>query len=379
MGGIVFPYFEGSSLPDPTMMKVVTALYFIRLLGGDLNTVEERYTAMRRGFNSLATTKIGMVYSHMCAGIQLAVQCQARVYMVMEGTTYKGFALLGARFSVFDGAKMIRAQTMENLRADFATFDPHYQALKVLADEFEAMRVDGHIAGEDLVQVEDVDTIQKIILKLSEIKIVESEDESKADIVKDLNKALRSLSFTPIYRQIGPAQLQFVLDATLDESLTIPLDYPFFFPSWDMNYSDRLIRLLVGFGSEAPSPFNVSGGMIALEPTEEIELKDGKRKPTGKTNIYGNLPDQLIFAPKPTEIAIREWKQCLENRSVKMDLKERARGYRAMRISAEDTRKGLWSSMVQLAEKRKLEKPSASKKAKVVKTGVASAEEFLKL
>jgi hypothetical protein len=296
------------------------------------------------------------MFAHICAGILLALDTQTRLYVVAPGDKYSGFCLLGAKFAVYTG-KWNTDLENTHLVADFATFDIHYMALANIAERLEALRFVGNITGREMdsrVEASDIDTPEKLVAILQAISISDPRPRGTDKLLEDLDKSLRRAVFSQRYLPIQPDTIQRFLTFVLETSKSDIVeedDLPIFFPSHDIDFTDPVSRFLCAFGPEAPSPWNTAGEELTVAQTEVVEVVDGKRKKTGTFDYYGGVPEQLIFAPKPTGIAIKDWKVAISNKSVRMDMKERARAYRAVRVVHEETRKKMWKAMILVFEK----------------------------
>jgi len=351
MGGIAFPYFLGMNTPDPLMHKIMVSQFFIRLLGSDSKSVTSNYIALRRGFNSLATTDVGKSLAHMLAGIKLALDTQSRLYVIYDDE-YRGFCLLGKGFQVIHEGQVFSAQTEEELQKDLSSFNTHAKGLAGVLEALNKLSME-ELSKSDLLEAKDIDDPSKLVAVLNELRVNEEAD-SFEDWEKEINASLKLLQFYPAskFHKIHP-------DSTLDLINTIreytPTgkvpDFPFRFTKWNAAYMSSLYRCLAAFGTEAPSPWNNSGA--------EITLAEDKEKDEGTTSKSGQkrkrdadkeevIPGMLIFSPKLIELAHKDWTRVIEKSAVKMDMKERAKGYRCMTVVDEEKRKGLWKALKEM-------------------------------
>jgi hypothetical protein len=372
--GLVFPYFPGMNTPDSLIFKTMTTLFFMRLLGENSKQVQAKYISMRRGFQSLATTTEGKVLAHMLAGVKMTMDAQARLYIIYD-SEYRGFVLLGRGFSVIDGAQAYGPLDGDLFTRDLAAFNPHLQGLQEVLESMNLLMSHARITREDIYTGEELDTYQKIIGELEKINL-EGADEGDQDDIKKLNRGLRKLSFFDLgrFRRIQPDSVESLLDQILNENIDTS-EMPFMFSDYSLPYSNKLYRKLAAFGREAPSPWNATGSEILLKPgtvaqgTKEGESGSSSKKAKIDT-IYANMPTSLIFAPKPIENAYKDWMKVIEKGAVRMDQKERARGYRCMEVKHEDTKKMLWGKLLKIGtlkpegrEEGKSEKSKGKQKA----------------
>jgi hypothetical protein len=387
--GLAFPYFPGMNTPDALIFKDITSSHFMRLLGRSPNEIQQAYLQLRRGFNSLATTQEGKMLAHMLAGIRLALQSQARLYVIYDGI-YRGFCLLGAGFTIVDGAHAQTSLDYEILQKDLVSFNPHSEGLAGLLEALNLLAEEKR-GQEDVYLAENLSTPKMIIDALEKLKL-EDEDDDTAEEVKQINASIRKLQFHDpnTFRRLQPQHVEELLE---NIALYVPKDMvpklPFKFTTYDAPYMDSLYRCLAQFGVEAPSPWNASGAEIRLEGTS-IEAEESiespmvsKKRKVEKEDPTSNVPACLIYSPKPVIVAWKDWKRVIERKAVKMDMKERARGYRCMVITDAETKKDHWAGLCKVAEDCSKEKKKmvVDKKDKGKKraTDIATYDDLLNM
>jgi hypothetical protein len=351
MSGLAFPYFAGMNTPDSMVFKDITTQHFLRLLGGSPSQVQKAYLALRRGFNSLSTTQEGKELAHMCVGVKLALQAQARLFIIHDGI-YRGFCLLGIGFTIIDGASNWPVLDADSLIADLSSFNPHLEGLTGLLEKLNQLSSEQR-GEDDIYEKDDLASANDVIEALGKLKIGDDDDEA-TEIVKELNSMLRKLQFfePSSFRRIQPQTLTTFLEVILAKpSKEKILSLPFKFTTIDAPYKDPLYRQLAIFGVEGPSPWNASGAELRLEyavEPEEIPVVGSSAiaKKRRVEKIPSSIPNVLIFSPKPIMVAWKDWKKVIEKKAVRMDVKERAKGYRCMMIQDEKTREDIWGLMV---------------------------------
>lgn len=353
MPGLLFPYFKGLIQPDAQMLKTFMVRRLFQLLGTTQEKCQEQYQNIRRGLNSLATTDIGMTLSHIVSGIELALTTQGRCFVIIEAKEYAGFALLGAKFVVFDTVKWRAPETEEDLRKDIVELDPHALAAVKLTQLFTSMAVSQKYTGPT-VSESTFNEPKSLADVLAGIKLDKLEDNEE----RELDQLFRSLNY------MGPGYLaknpQIISDAltTLFSSTVIALDRPTYIPSIRAPIATRPFVVLSRFGPEAPSLWNERGTLYPCEPVEAAVALDkkGKRK-LGEMDTYANMPEQLLITPKPLSIAVKDMEKVINSGGVKMDLKERSKKYRNISVEAEAMRKLIWGILVEgLKDSRKKQK-----------------------
>lgn len=367
MPGLAFPYIAGMNTPDPLIFKTVTSQFFLRLMGSTTNEIQTRYVALRRGFNSLATTEVGKVLAHILAGVKLAMESQARLYVIYD-SEYRGFCLLGTGFTIIDGAQTVTPIGAELLKADLSCFNPHMQGLQGVLEALNELMAKGCIVREDIFTMEEIDTEVKLIEALEKITV--KDDDEVGDIETKLNKFLKFVCYSPAfeYTRIDPTAIKGLVTSLVAhlQGSSVKI-VPCKFTTYDAPYKNVMYRILCRFGTEAPSPWNASGSEITIAPgteTEETPEAEGSSRKKQKLNTstkFKNMPSTLIFAPKPILIAFKDWERVIEKRCIKMDMKERARQYRCCEVKAEVMVKEIWSELVDLGMFVKEKEPKKDK------------------
>jgi len=370
MPGLAFPYIAGMNTPDPLIFKTTVATFFLRLLGTDTAKIQQSYVSLRRGFNSLSTTEIGKVLAHVLVGIKLAMESQARLYVIFDAE-YRGFCLLGGGFTIVDGAQGMVPLEPELLRKDLACFNPHLLGLDGIVEALNELMQKGCVVRDDIFQVEDVDTEVKLIDALASISIGEDVDVKDTEV--KLNRFLKFVCFDPEtqYTRIDPQSISELI-TSLETHLAggiVPIR-SCKFSTWDAPYKNAVFRILGRFGTEAPSPWNASGSEISILPGTNIQTthdaEEGsstkRRKLLSESDLV-NKPSSLIFAPKPVIVAWKDWEKVFEKKCVKMDMKERARQYRCCEVKADKMVLEIWKGLVGIGElaKDKVEKKKNDK------------------
>lgn len=341
--GIVFPYFEGLVNADPNTFKDFVFAHCMRLLGADRKSVQDTYISLRRGFNSLSTTPAGKALSHILVCARLALQGQARLYVIVENKKYFGCVLLGSGFDVCTGGhKWVSAYSREQLRRDLSFLDPHLAAVEGLRSGLERMKIADKYTGS--VTFTTVDNPSELDSLLRGLTLKDADD----DVVGEISSAISRLNFRGNgYRSVSnPADLIWFLK-TFFSSDIVELTIPCYIPSVKQDRSDRLFILLSAFGPDAPSLWNEKGKEFLCQSLDKEIVVDGKRKRTGDLDIFGNMPEALLVTPKPILVALKDWQKfILVKKAIKIDLTERAGKNRNKGIVDDDTRKAIWTLLV---------------------------------
>lgn len=361
--GILFPYFTGLLQPDSQSLTSFVLRHLFQLLGSTVQECQDTYALLRRGFNSLSTTDVGMELSHIGFGIDLALQTQGRCFVIIESNRYLGFTLLGARLAVFDSTKWVGCGTEADLRDDLSVIDPHQAAVRNLTSKF-ADLMGGQMYSGPAVTPELFSEPKSLVSVLKGLKL-----DQLGDHEEELNRNLRCLNYMGSgYVQRNPQTVAEMLETLFSDSV-IELSRPTYIASVRSQLSTREYAVLSRFGPEAPSLWNDRGKEYQCVARESPALASGGKRKMGDLDTYANLPERLLVTPKPIEVAVRDLLRVEERGAVRMDLGERAGKNRNMSVDAESSRKRIWKVLVDGL------KDATSKKQKVeVEKKNASAE-----
>jgi hypothetical protein len=354
--GIVFPYFHGMNAPDQLSLKMGLNI-FLRLLGKDGTAAKAKFTELRQYCSSLAGSSLGMEIAHMLAGVRIALETQGRLYLVVEGE-YKGFVLLGAEYSVFDGTKWMEEQPAKELRSDLNKMDTHSASLGAVCEFLSALKIEGSDDIEEIT-VESVASAQALI---QEIRKRDLSGDQVGEMLDEINAKMRALYFGGGYTDINADSIHRFMEDLLDEDKPdIPIDGPLFLPSIKMDFGDRLLMHLARFGPEAPVPHSNSGIEYPVPPPSQKDDPIFEPK-------EGSPLSALPFYAKPIQVAANDWRAIQKKKVVMLNLKERAGPYRSFMFKSIAEKRRLWMGVRAVVHsKRAREQDMAASQEKVAK------------
>jgi hypothetical protein len=356
--GLVFPYFHGLIQPDHAVLNQFILKHLFQLLGKTQGECQQLYIDIRRGVSSLATTDIGMVLSHIVLSVELALQTQARVFLIIHSNTYHGFVLLGTRFAIFDSTRWLCPLENDDLLDDLADMDPHESAVRTLVEKFGEMTAEDKYNGV-VVSSETFGSPNNLVDVIKSIKL----DKLVDDDERTLDNAFRALNYMGKgYLQQNPQIVAEILETFFSDA-TIELDRPTYFPSIRTDVKSREFALLSRFGPDAPSLWNERGALFKCEAKEQSETSVGGKRKVGSLDTYGNMPVRLLVTPKPLATAVKDLVKVVDQGGVKMDLKERAGKFKNMSVESEEMKKRIWKVLVDgLRDSNKKRKVSSKEK-----------------
>lgn len=336
LGGLVFPYFAGLLQHDlPGTREIIGRLMF-RCLGVDGSSPRAAYTEIRNKMGSVLNTDAGLILGHILKGIDLALDCQAQLYLLFDKEEYLGFTLLGSEFGVFIHGKWYMARSSDDLRVDLREIATSEQALELLADKLSGLSIG--MDGLDGITAADLGTSYDILQALGKVSI--SDNEEGKIVEKEIYSLVGKCNLSGSYQPITPDTVTDAIEALTvrrDEPF-LKEDYPIYIPP--SGWSDLVTKEFAIFASFGPRSFsfrNTKGDEFSVpDPTSTTckwAEKEGKRELHG-VNVY----------VKAVRECVKDWNTFVETGKFRSDFHERAGGVRGHRWFT-DKKMQLWNCL----------------------------------
>lgn len=330
-GGILFPYFQGMLSADAAGLRELVTQLFFRNLGS--STVDAR-TALKdlRGLlGTVASTKQGVLITHVLKGIALALETQTQLYLLFESEVYLGFTLLGEEFSIFAHGKWVDPLDASSLKDELSNIQTHR---KTLEDLLRRLHLCTSSDGDMLNFVDtDITTVSDLADLLAKVKVTEEGQEEE-----DISKILARLSFKSDYLTFKPKNLAATIDL-LTSPDPFPRDQNFFIPlkKWS-GIASKEYKAFASYGPRGPSFRNSRGTEMNIPRGTE---PDPFMRRDDKGQLYY---DKLIVGEKVISECLLDWENLRKKRSVKMDFVERAAGSRS-HVFKERNMETIWDAL----------------------------------
>lgn len=362
--GLVFPYIEGMLLNDFKTLRSSCVEFFLRNLGETAEACRAAVREMKGDMNSLSLEEYGKCLAHILSGISLALETQTRLFLVFDGSHYRGYCLLGAGFAVYDGSSWHTPVPDEELRRDMAFMDPSEKAISDLFEIFGEMRV---TKGDSVPPEFTRDTIRDIHFLADNLKRLSFDHEDGAKHRTKVNDLFRRINFTggSKFVTIEPSSIHGALLALTKHTDDVPLSMPTFIPNISVDMHSRAFKVLSKFGPDAISFWNASkGDLFSLAIPEEVTEASGAKRKRKEDDALPSPPPEIVVQVKPLQQAILDWETVRKEHAIKMDLKERARDFRCHVIKSDELRKDIWNALLYLKKdqegKKKRKVPAAA-------------------
>jgi hypothetical protein len=332
--GLLFPYFKGMLSPDSAQIREIVGRHFFRNLGSQKVNEKDAYKAFRTAIGDVATSDAGIILTHVLTGIDLALNTQTQLYLIFDDEVYLGFALLGEEFNVFCNGVWTAPLAAEELRDELQTLQTHD---KTLDDLFARLRMCVDESGDVLTFEEDeARTMSGLADILAKMKVREEQDD-----VREVSQILSRLSFPASFKTFRPANLIWAIESlTLQKDQPFPNDVPFYIPpiGWK-GIGEKEYKVLASFGPRGPSFRNSTRG-VELNIAKHGEDDVFERRDEKGALVY----DKFIVGEKVVIEAVKDWKEMVGKRSMRMEFVERQAGSRN-HVFKGDNHRVIWDTL----------------------------------
>jgi hypothetical protein len=333
LGGLLFPYFPGMLQHDlPGARDIIGRLMF-RCLGDESTSPRDAYANIRNKMGSVLNTDAGLILHHVLKGMDLALDCQAQLFLVFDKETYLGFCLLGEEFSVWVNGRWHAAESPELLRASLSTLATAEQALEQLAAKLRELSVD--MDGLDSITPDGLQTSYDILSALSRLQI--SDDEKGTAITKELFSIIGKCNMSGNYLSVSPENVKWAIEQlTVKKSEAFDkMKFPIYIPpsGWSGLFNKPYV-VLASFGPRSISFRNSKGDEFKIPDIKDDKCKWAQKD--GKQETFG-----LYIYIKTILEAVADWETLVETGKLRVDFTERAGAVRAHRWMT-DKKKMIW-------------------------------------
>lgn len=336
MPGILFPYFEGLLRPDYTTIHHTVGQYFLGSFGDTKDIIEQNYRQWRRTHKTMTRTPAGMILIHVMKMVELALEAQARLFVIVDHGRYLGSCLLGARFSVIKTGEMYGVSEPDMLHNELSSLTSHDSALEELRLKLSTMElVDGEMSAVAEVPPEAISTARGLVEQMRmRMKPTEEDD------IKDFKRLLSTLSFPQPFRPMGIDGILLALSYERDG--VVPINEPLWLEFGLIYREDVTAYFILGmFGSSAPSFVNAAGVRFEIPSSKASDQASVVDEKTGKQRM-----PSILVGYKATSAAVVDFERVRKESAVFQNLQERAAPHRNVRYDGA-ARNRIWEALIE--------------------------------
>jgi hypothetical protein len=322
--GYCFPYFHGMISTDLSYTRRQALNLFLSLMNVNLEFDDARdgYKEFRASITPFLYTAEGLVVQHIMKGIELALETQTQLFLLIENKNYLGFNLLGgANFMFVNNDWWIPLTRKELQFTNLSCIMSQSTSKAVIADLIQELP-----RKEDpdrQILLEDIDTSLKLSRQLANLKLGEKGFE---ETEKRLTEALKGLHFGDSYKSV--TSISHIVKAVemLTGKAEIPEDLPVYIPSDRIvHFRDPRFAVFCSFGSRSISFYAASGKSYPLVKDEGDNIKDQitATEKIGEKDV--RIMEKVVVGVKPPHQCLGDWEKMLADKSLRWDVKERAK------------------------------------------------------
>jgi len=310
--GVFFPFFEGMNIPDTSFIRDVVGRLFFRNLGSDILHPKDAWKSFRTDISTFAQTDSGLITSHILAGCDMALNGQARLFLVFDAETYKGFCLLGAHFDVFVGNVCYHPLTATELR---------YELSKVVTRQGSAVILAGLLGKYtpmgDEPSADNLVSSQKYLAHY--LELVDGEDVEEKDL-EAMRLCVGKLAFQRTFQSFSARNIKAAIQSILEPDSAEEVPFYISVKNW-RNIDNAVYQALARFG---PNSFS----FIASKGTE-ISIPESVAADQHVVFSPMATKGRILVYEKPIPQCVADFDKVLRSGSIQQDEGERAAGQRA--------------------------------------------------
>jgi hypothetical protein len=342
----VFPYFRGVCFASREMIISVMRRFFLGCFGGSQDELRAGWHDWNRGVRVWYNTDAGRMVAHVLFCIQLGLESQARVFLYITGRRYLGTAILGYKTSIVTDNASLVPDTPQEVQRLAKSLDSHSDAVAEICELISKISLKGEAAVE-AIQPNEVPNARALHREVNRRDLKEAAD------VQELTELAKKLSFAETY---WPMTVHYVVRAleVIAGDTEIGMDDPMYISPAGILNDSVAFQVWSAFGPTAPSfvdaagqDFQIPKGLAAPDP---LSIRD--------TTTHACALPQILISGKSLDTAVTDWRNVEKFRRIRVNLNERARGYRTIGFSGQ-SRDAIWSALKKIPWK---EEPSSSSK-----------------
>jgi len=344
--GYVLPYFRGMLAPSEHTIINIMRRHFLGCFGDSSEEAASKWSTWVKGVKSWHRTEAGREILHILMAINLALEAQARVFLIFAHGTYLGAAIIGYRFVIWNKDQLLLPDTPKDVRAFAIGLDTHTTKLETIRQLLNRLSLRSEGMSTDLT-LEELSSGRNLYRRINER--VKPEDSNDMDALVD---AVDNLAFGEDYWGVTKERVVQAINAMITDE-PVPQEWPMYLSSNHLYDTSVFYQVLSAFGPTAPSFVDAGGNDFPIPRGLEAADPASEKDQSGQMN----LPSILVSCKKIT-LAVNDMTGVFSKRRIRQNLAERASGFRTIRFKGEG-RNAIWNALkgipyeVEKSKKRK--------------------------
>lgn len=306
--GLVFPYFHELIEPDMNYIAETVREHFLESLSDSREGLRAEWGRFKAAMGALSRTKIGMVLQHICLGVRLAIQGQARLFPIFDQSQYMGFTLHGWYFTVNIDARQFAPLPHDELVKLTRVINEHDVAIASIIARLAKLKIDGKKPTK--AQLLEGKKAANSPGGLAEFirRFAIDDDSEKEEIEKFATKLAYSQRFLPFTAE----NILSSIDLLLSEGYP-PVDGPLYTKSGVLTSTDPKMHVFAQYGDQGFSLQTPGGRAITIPKTKEEDVLFKPYVRAGKTIT----PKPTIVASKRSiRLCVEDWMKTLSTKAI---------------------------------------------------------------
>jgi hypothetical protein len=339
--GLSFPYFPDMLEADTNFVANIVRTHFLECLGDTREAILGGYRQFKGAHGAIAQTQTGRILQHMFLGVKLAIEGQARLFLIIDNDRYLGFTLHGWYFTLsIDGYKH-SPYAHEELLSQVRVIDEHSVALAQILTRLMKLKLPktGKVMAKRAMQ-ERKETVSKNPRALAglirEYQIVD------ADEIEEIEKLATKLSFPQRFWTFDPEKILSAIDYLLSGEFP-PDSEPMYARGGTLTTSNSAMSTLALFGDQGFS-FRTTGGAALAIPTDK-DADTLFKAYRGKNNKDVTPNPTLIISKKSLNLCVEDWEAFLIDKKF-LNKTSRDQAFRSVALGGTKGR-ALWFGLIE--------------------------------
>nr|WOK44140.1 MAG: hypothetical protein [Heterobasidion ambi-like virus 3] len=361
--GVVIPYFHDLIIPSPKSAVLTISRYFFGTFGDSEASCAAAMTKFRKGFAFLSGTETGMMLTHAYKCVELAMECNAGIYIVVEKGVYHGSVLGGSGFMVVNKGMIVKPTEGTVFQGSLLDITGHDHALTKLCKLLSVLPLKGETELE-VVKAKDIKTSMDLmdqINRRSWKKLAGDDEEEGENMATEIYELCDMVTFDQNYLVPSIENILKAAEIILsDGKISWPKGTPVYLRGgiWE----DIYVRTLASFGHIAPSLMAPKGEMMLFAKSdkedEDPSLKDHPSIKGIKAMRYAAVHIKALAA------AAKDWKEMIDAGAVRYQTGVKGGPTKCSFSYIGENRAKLWYGLSKLVQQYVGDKPKVGKKRK---------------
>lgn len=305
--GLSFPYFPDLLEADTNFVSSIVRTYFLECLGDTREGILSGYREFKGAHGAIAQTQTGRILQHIFCGVKLAIEGQARLFLIIDNDRYLGYTLHGWYFALTIGGYRYAPFVHEELLAQVRVIDEHSVAIAQIMQRLTKLKLPDtkKVMPKAAMKAKMIEVAKNPRALAELIRMFKLEDTEE---IEEIEKLATKLSFPQRYWSLDAQSILKAIDYLLSGEFP-PNSEPMYARGGTLTTTKPALSILALFGDQAFS-FRTTGGQAITVPKDRDS--DTLYKPyRGKNNKEVQPNPTLIVSKRSLNLCVEDWEAFL--------------------------------------------------------------------